>query len=43
MEEKVGSFVIDEQGHLTPNMADEAMAKRQGQQAPENVNTEVTQ
>lgn len=42
MEERVGSFVIDGQGNLVPNMDDEAMAKRQEQQVPENASTEVT-
>lgn len=43
MEERVGSFVIDEQGNLVPNLNDEAMAerKRLEQQATNNGGTEV--
>lgn len=41
MEERVGSFVVDEQGNLVPNLKDEAMAIRHAEQATDNGGTEV--
>lgn len=35
MEEKVGSFIMDENGNLTPNQNDEAMAEREKALKPE--------
>lgn len=29
MEERIGSFVKDEKGNVTPNLGDEAMAERE--------------
>ena len=49
MKERVGSFVVDGQGNLVPNMDDEAMAERERreklskQQAAETSGTEVAQ
>lgn len=39
MEEKVGSYVVDESGKLSPNEADEATAERLGLRRPRPANS----
>lgn len=40
MEERTGSFIMDEKGNLTPNLDDEAMAEREKKRKAET-NAEV--